>query len=238
MKKINDINQKLLVQQYGDEISIPETEMISDKIMRKYESIFKRFKLMKRPVIVPVRTKGKTGMGILGQCHSNVTELVERIGGKAIRGYWLQRKKNGTMTAFIWHSIWETPEGKWVDVTASSTKNYETCKELDFIPVATINPLEEDCYFIEDFIVHDDRHEGLAVRSDFYGDGQKNMYVEKPFNWLKSIVVTISGNIDNVSYSKSIIHKDYLEQFGLNVFNLTEKCRNDNLSLSYSGGTQ
>ncbi len=53
-----------------------------------------------------------------------------------------------------------------------------------------------------------------------------------------AIIAGLAGNIDNVSYSKSIIHKDYLEQFGLNVFNLTEKCRNDNLSLSYSGGTQ
>jgi len=234
MKNIKEINNNLLIEKYGANYDVEQMklEIVSDKILRKYESIFKRFKL-KKPVIVPIRTKGKTGMGIMGQCHSNVTELVEKIGGNAVRGYWLNRKKNGTMTAFIWHSVWETPEGNLVDVTASSTKHLNKEKEIQFIPVKTINPFDEDLYYIEDFIVHDERHKGILVRTN-----EDNMYKKEPFNWFKRIIVELSGSESGNAFAESNIHKTYKEKYGDNVFNILSNLSNDNLSLSYSGGNQ
>ena len=236
MNKMKKINNQLLEGLYGrkfdHDLACPQYEMVPDNILRKYESIFKRLKL-KKPVIVPIRTKGKTGMGVLGQCHSNVAELVEKIGGKAVRGYWLSRKENGTMTAFIWHSVWETPEGSLVCVTGNSTKQFRKQKDFQFVPVKTINPFEEDCYYVEDFILHDDKHKGILVRTD-----EMHQYAKQPYNWFKKIIPTLMGNEKGTSFAEHWIHKEYKEKYGDNVFNINPNYSNDNLSLSYSGGTQ
>lgn len=72
--------------------------------------------------IINRRIKGVTGNGENNNCHFNVQDLVERIGGERISGWLLLRDKalyrNGI---YVWtfHSIWKTPENKYVDVTKS-----------------------------------------------------------------------------------------------------------------------
>jgi len=70
----------------------------------------------KQVVIPEVRTAGKTGNMVQGMCHDNVAELVSRCGGKHLTGYSII-KRGEKMTQLTLHSIWETPEGKFVEVT-------------------------------------------------------------------------------------------------------------------------
>ena len=60
-----------------------------------------------------------------GNCHFNVLEHVKAYGGKAVNG-WLLGSSGQTskMGMWVWsfHSIWETAEGLWIDVTLD--KNY------------------------------------------------------------------------------------------------------------------
>lgn len=55
-----------------------------------------------------------------GNCHFNVLEHVKKFGGKAVNGWLLGSNgkaiKNG-MWVWSFHSIWETAEGLWIDVT-------------------------------------------------------------------------------------------------------------------------
>ncbi len=72
--------------------------------------------------IINRRIKGVTGNGKNNNCHFNVQDLVDRIGGERISGWLLTRDKalyrNG-IYVWVFHSIWKTPEGKFFDVTKS-----------------------------------------------------------------------------------------------------------------------
>ena len=96
---------------------------------------------MPKPVIVETRKKGMTSHGELMQCHANVQELVKKYGGKAIRGYELyvshfvhNDKPSVQSISLNHHSVWKTPEGKFVDVTRLSDGNLRPEKSL-FIPL-------------------------------------------------------------------------------------------------------
>lgn len=70
-----------------------------------------------RQVVVPeVRTKGKTGNMVQGRCHDNVAELVARYGGKHLTGFSITKRKSH-QTSMVLHSIWENPEGNFIEVT-------------------------------------------------------------------------------------------------------------------------
>ena len=73
--------------------------------------------------LIKLRVKGFTGSGIVLNCHQNVQDLLDRIGG-----WLLMRKKelyhNG-MYIWMFHSIWKTPEGEYVDVTQSDVYGNE-----------------------------------------------------------------------------------------------------------------
>ena len=74
-------------------------------------------KLGCRHVVVPkIRTTGKTGNMVPGMCHDNVAELVARCGGKHLTGYSVI-KRGQSDTQITLHSIWETPEGEFAEVT-------------------------------------------------------------------------------------------------------------------------
>jgi len=216
-EKMKEINLQLLTEEYGEHIdglsNIVMEKNFDKKIMRKYESIFRRFK-MQPPIKVPVRLNGKTGRGVFKGCHSNVATLVERIGGKAVRGYMLSRIVNQPMTAFIWHSVWQTPEGKLVDVTTSSTKEYRDISEITFIPVVTFDPSKKDYWFIQDFIVYDDRHKGLIIRDE------ENFDQNVPFNYLKKHVLELYCL--NIPWTKNETHLNYVKKYGSNVFDITQ----------------
>ena len=96
---------------------------------------------MKQLIEVPIRKKGMTGSGKIKECHDNVELLVKTYGGKVVLGYTIELdifKKKGWVR-FSHHSVWETPEGKLVDVT------YNQCDEdtVQFSPLVKYDPNTE-----------------------------------------------------------------------------------------------
>jgi hypothetical protein len=74
--------------------------------------------------LIKRRKKGLTGKGIQGNCHFNVQQWVDKIGGERIRGWLLYRNRslmNKGLWIWVFHSVWKTPEGEIVDVTQDST---------------------------------------------------------------------------------------------------------------------
>ena len=90
-----------------------------------------------KPIVVTPRQKGMTSTGQVGDCHANVKELVMKYGGKQITGYELW--KYGDEVQMNWHSVWQTPENKIVDVTNLSDdvtlKQMPRTEEYIFIPM-------------------------------------------------------------------------------------------------------
>ena len=94
--------------------------------------------------VIPTREKGLTGSGQFGKCHENVASLVTRFGGKRVYGYVLEEMENENAKGetvrtevFIGHSVWETPEGKLVDVTWGNTP---FARKYYFIPLMKTTP--------------------------------------------------------------------------------------------------
>ena len=98
---------------YGCEIAQIDLPFTTKNLLLKYG--------FTAPIKVPVRRNCMTGSGIAQQCHANVMSLVAIYGGYRLGGYVVDCvvDDNGNeMTLFISHSVWVTPEGKAVDVTA------------------------------------------------------------------------------------------------------------------------
>jgi len=87
--------------------------------------------LMPKPIKVKPRQNCMTASGTGGYCHANVRELVNRYGGKMITGYELYPNAHGIK--LNWHSVWQTPEGKMVDVTQINGNN--RVSEYLFVPI-------------------------------------------------------------------------------------------------------
>lgn len=69
---------------------------------------------------VEIRKNGATANNEFRNCHKNVQEWVDKIGGERVSGWLLDdRKKWLKKGCYLWsfHSVWNTPEGKLVDVT-------------------------------------------------------------------------------------------------------------------------
>jgi hypothetical protein len=74
--------------------------------------------------LIKRRTKGLTGEGIQRNCHFNVQNWVDKIGGERLCG-WLLCRNRSLMSDGVWvwsfHSVWKTPEEEVVDVTQDKT---------------------------------------------------------------------------------------------------------------------
>jgi len=93
--------------------------------------------LMPEPIKVTPRQTGMTATGTFAHCHANVRELVNGYGGKMITGYELDVCPKGMK--LNWHSVWQTPEGKVVDVTQlqgrEDGKFYNRISDYLFVPI-------------------------------------------------------------------------------------------------------
>ena len=85
---------------------------------------------------VPVRKNGMTGSGFKKECHVNSALLVKKYGGNVLREYLLLLSENNIFSLFF-HSVWVTPEGFAVDVTANNFSN--TPDFVYFIPLCLID---------------------------------------------------------------------------------------------------
>lgn len=72
-----------------------------------------------------------------GECHLNVQLFVDRYGGKRISGWLLRRTYLADKGVYAWlfHSVWQTPEKKWLDVTFD--KEYAGRDKTIFVPDST-----------------------------------------------------------------------------------------------------
>jgi hypothetical protein len=88
-------------------------------------------------IAVPIRQNGLTGSGYAQQCHSNVMNLVAIYGGMRLGGFGIDEiidSEGESYLQFFAHSVWLTPEGNAVDVTA---RNYSNKEFQMFIPMKT-----------------------------------------------------------------------------------------------------
>lgn len=78
---------------------------------------------VQKVVKVKIRKKGFSSRLPEGNCHSNVMYMVSKYGGRQVTGYAIHDETivgmRGRQESIHHHSIWETPEGKLVDVTYS-----------------------------------------------------------------------------------------------------------------------
>jgi len=111
---------------YGCEIAHGEFSLSTELWLRKSG--------FNSPILVPVRRNCMTGSGFANQCHSNVLNLVTIYGGHRLGGYLVTNavdELGNNITIFFSHSVWVTPEGKAVDVTAH---NFTDDRSVVFIP--------------------------------------------------------------------------------------------------------
>ena len=107
------------------------------------------------------RKSGMTSSGRPQECHQNVSKLVACYGGKQVLGYLVNYIEFTKTSFFIPHSIWETPEGNWVEVTSG-------IEEL-FSPLVAFNPLESFYHSPFLFSVSRDIHKGFERFSEQTG---------------------------------------------------------------------
>lgn len=84
---------------------------------------------------VEVRHKGMTGSGYQSECHDNVCALVQVYGGHRVGGFIVSDDTHigdERCLELVYHSIWLTPEGQLVDVTAN---NFTDESHVNFMPV-------------------------------------------------------------------------------------------------------
>lgn len=138
---------------YNCEHAYDELPLFAKYFIQKY--------IKKIPIKVPVRRNCMTGSGVRNHCHSNVMELVDAGRGNFLSGLCVRIIETPTgirWVKFIDHSVWITPEGKAVDVTA-----HNFC-EKDFIiliPLYDKNPVQG----IHNFFVDETyKRTGINVR--------------------------------------------------------------------------
>jgi len=148
---------------------------VERKHLKKLDKIIDALQLGD-PIIVPVRKKGKLCKGVLGKCHMNVCEVVKHLGGKQVIGYFVQREN--PVTALLHHSIWLSPEGKYVDVTYGDIEERD---EIYFYPLKTYDPLTEYYSVRNNWYVPDNIHKGIRVE-----ESSGNNYIV-PLNFFKKI---------------------------------------------------
>lgn len=92
---------------------------------------------IKDSIEIPIRKNGLTGSGEISECHGNVDLLVRTYGGKSVLGFSYEIHED--FIKFYSHTVWETPEGKIVDVTY----HHRECDTFDFLPIVKYNPKVE-----------------------------------------------------------------------------------------------
>ena len=213
---------------------LQQTQITSNHL-RKFDKIIKCWNLSK-PIQVKVRKVGKTAQGIKNRCHNNVCEIVQYLGGKQVTGFVFTRKDENEFTQMIGHSVWLTPEGKYVDVTLGKESRNDY---ITFIPVITFDPLTEYFQSDTDIIVFDDVHEGCAIKKGFDGT-----YEKLPMNYWTRIKNQKGSQFhtcdmshlekkDIVSATQDPWQHKYNKLFSENVFNFSRPKIYDNCRSSY-----
>lgn len=134
---------------------------------------------------VPKRTRGITSSGRPNNCHENARMCAEMFGGRKVTGYGVHIHKMWTndgcdITQFYHHSVWETPEGKLVDINQTNDhilNKYGEQTDTYFIPIfideneKVTNNLSKFIWFKgESFIVMNEEEDQILLT----GQGKDN----------------------------------------------------------------
>ena len=168
--------------------------IVETKHLRKLAKLVDALDLQE-PIKVSVRKTGKLSNGIIGKCHNNVCEVVKHLGGKQVTGYYVQRRDDIESTGLLHHSVWLSPEGKYVDVTYGKIENRD---EIYFYPQKTYDPLTEFYQTRNNWYVPDDIHQGVEVEESFSGN-----HYTVPLNFFKQLSLA----------KKKLKKKNELEKF-------------------------
>lgn len=81
------------------------------------------------------------------ECHNNVRHIQTNLGGKTILGFSVSQYPDNKLW-FVPHSIWETPENEYVDITLESGLGWKDYRGIDsgrikFCPVVSYDANEE-----------------------------------------------------------------------------------------------
>ena len=110
-----------------------DTTSYADKLPTSLNKVLKEFTGNECVLVRYIKNKNKPE-NKAGHCHANVKAYVEKFGGKAIYGWILNRIPACIQKGhYVWsfHSIWEMPDGKWVDVTED--KHYVGREKSTFV---------------------------------------------------------------------------------------------------------
>lgn len=113
-----------------------DTTSYSDKLPPSLNDVLRKFAGNDCVMVRYVKGKNKS-KAKAGNCHLNVKACIDKLGGKAISGWILNRdaaRSERCMYVWSFHSVWEMPDGKWVDVTED--KHYKGRDKSIFVPDA------------------------------------------------------------------------------------------------------
>lgn len=117
-----------------------DTTSYSDKLPESLNQVLKSFTGCECIMVRKIKDKGMI-KGKAGNCHLNVQALIDKEGGTSVSGWLLTRVPQlieKGLYIFAFHSVWQKPDGKLVDVTED--KNYVGRDKSIFVPDASRVP--------------------------------------------------------------------------------------------------
>lgn len=96
-----------------------DTTSYTDKLSASLNSVLLTFAGTECVMVRKAKDKDKI-KGKAGNCHMNVKLYIDKHGGTAVSGWLLNRiSKLLDKGMYVWsfHSVWQKPDGKWLDVT-------------------------------------------------------------------------------------------------------------------------
>lgn len=130
----------------------------ADKLPPSLNNALKLFAGNECVMVRYIKGKGKP-KAKAGNCHMNVKAFVDIQGGRSISGWILNRdSKRSDRGLYVWsfHSIWEMPDGKWVDVTED--RRYTGRDKSIFVPDAVRLPNIAEGLSYNSFMVFTEPH--------------------------------------------------------------------------------
>jgi len=101
-----------------------DTTSYAEKLPSSLNEILKKFTGNECVMVRKVKAKDSI-YGKVRNCHLNVKSYVDKFGGSSVTGWLLFRNiAHSDRGMYVWsfHSVWQKPDGKWLDVTED--KNY------------------------------------------------------------------------------------------------------------------
>lgn len=106
----------------------------ADKLPPSLNVVLKSFTACECSMVRKIKEKDKLN-NRAGNCHVNVKAYVDNFGGLSVSRWILNRNSSlSDRGMFVWtfHSVWQKPDGKWLDVTED--KHYIGRDKSIFIP--------------------------------------------------------------------------------------------------------